>query len=215
MAQKLLPDFYAVMETSPNYFVTKEEKYYIQENEALKEAIQKSKSSVMGIKTVVSAKKTVFGSGMVLTSDGLAATFADLVPVAGKTSFYIDSQLVNGQVIKRDLKQNLALIKIEKTGLSPAGFFMLDQLKIGERVFLISQIFDAKTFDPYFSANEGTAKSFDSEFFIQTSIIEEQAANGSPAFDIKGNILGLSYINEKNNSIIVFPISKIKAFAGL
>ena len=38
--------------------------------------------------------------------------------------FYVDGQPVQAQVIKRDLKENLALIKIEKSGLSASGFFM-------------------------------------------------------------------------------------------
>ncbi|MFA7714613.1 MAG: serine protease [Candidatus Paceibacterota bacterium] len=215
LVQKFLPSFYSAPESSPNYFVTKEEKYYIQENDALKEAVQKVRSSVVGIKTVAADKKVIAGSGLILTSDGLAVTLAELVPASGKTSFFIDSQLVNGQILKRDLKQNLALIKIEKSGLSTGGFFMLDQLKIGERVFLVGQIFDAKTFVPNFLTNEGVAKSFDSEFTVQTSIRETDAVSGAPVFDIKGSVLGLSYIYGSNGSVAVLPITKVKAFAGL
>ncbi|MFA5387596.1 MAG: serine protease [Candidatus Paceibacterota bacterium] len=214
LGQKFLPNFYSAIESSPNYFVTKEEKYYIQENNALKDSIQKVKSSVLGVKTVV-GKKTITGSGLILTSDGLAVTLAELVPSSGKNYFFIDSQAVKGQVIKRDTDQNLALVKIEKNGLSAVGFFMLDQLKIGERIFLISQIFDAKTFLPDFSVNEGIVKSFNGEFFVKTSIIETEESLGSPIFDLEGNVLGLSYIYGSDNSITVFPIAKIKAFAGL
>jgi hypothetical protein len=92
---------------------------------------------------------------------------------------------------------------------------MLDQLKIGERIFLISQIFDAKTFLPDFSVNEGIVKSFNGEFFVKTSIIETEESLGSPIFDLEGKVLGLSYIYGSDNSITVFPIAKIKAFAGL
>ena len=215
LAQKFLPNFYTVSESAPNYFVTKEEKYYIQENDALKEAVQKVKSSVVGIKTIGADKKVIAGSGLILTSDGLAVTLAELVPASGKTSFFVDSQPVNGQILKRDLKQNLALIKIEKNGLSAAGFFMLDQLKIGERVFLAGQIFDAKTFAPNFMVNEGIAKSFDSGFTVQTSIRETEAVLGAPVFDIKGSVLGLSYIYGSNDSVTVLPITEIKSFAGL
>jgi hypothetical protein len=215
LAQKFLPNFYASPGSPPNYFVTKEEKYYIQENDALKEAVQKVKSSVIGIKTIGADKKVITGSGLILTSDGLAVTLAELVPASGKISFFVDSQLANGQILKRDLKQNLALIKIEKNGLSAAGFFMLDQLKVGERVFLAGQIFDAKTFAPNFMANEGIAKSFDSGFTVQTSIRETEAVLGAPVFDIQGNILGLSYIYGNTNSVAVLPITKVKAFAGL
>lgn len=215
LVQKFLPDFYAAPESSPNYFVTKEEKYYIQENDALKEAVQKVKSSVVGIKTAGADKKVITGSGLILTSDGLAVTLAELVPAGGKTSFFVDSQPVNGQILKRDLKQNLALVKIEKNGLSAAGFFMLDQLKIGERIFLVGQIFDIKTFAPNFMASEGVAKSFNGEFVVQTSIWETGAASGAPVFDIKGNVLGLSYIYGSKDSVAVLPITKIKSFAGL
>ncbi|MFA5747229.1 MAG: serine protease [Candidatus Paceibacterota bacterium] len=183
----------------------------IQENDALKDAFQKRKSSILGIKTVGADKKILIGSGLILTSDGLAVTLAELVPANGQAIFFIDGQNVSAQILKRDLKQDLALIKIDKTGLSATGFFMIDQLELGERVFLAAQIFDQKTSVLSFLVDEGIVKTFSADS-IKTSIGQD-AVLGAPVFDIKGDAIGLSYIYE--GSVMVLPIGKIKAFAGL
>jgi len=211
LAQMFLSGPYAQNNPIPNYSVTKEEKTIIQENQALKEAVQKRESSVLGVKTIGADKKTITGSGLILTSDGLAVTLAELVPASGKPVFFVDGQAVSAQILKRDLKQDLALIKIDKSGLSTAGFFMVDQLKLGERVFLMAQIFDQKTFAPSFSVDEGIVKTFNADS-IKTSMADE-AVLGAPVFDIEGNAIGLTYIYGKE--AIVLPIDKIKAFAGL
>jgi len=208
LAQMFLAGLYFQNNPISNYSVTKEEKT-IQENQALKEAVQKRKSSVLGVKTIGADKKIITGSGLILTSDGLAVTLAELVPEKGKPTFFIDNQVVSAQILK--CEQNLALIKIDKTGLSATGFFMIDQLKLGERVFLIAQIFDQKTSVPNFSVDEGIVRTFNADS-IKTSMAEESVL-GAPVFDIEGNAIGLTYIYGKEG--MVFPIDKIKAFAGL
>lgn len=211
LVQRFAPSLYAQPNTGPTY-VIREEKVYIQENNALKNSVQKAKSFVLGVRSVVSDKKILSGSGLVLTSDGMAVTLAELVPSGSKTIvFYVDGQPVQAQVIKRDIKENLALVKIEKSGLSASGFFMFDQLNLGERVFLVSQIFDPQTSTPGFLTNEGIVKTFTADT-VGTNI-QEPSALGAPVFDIEGYALGIA--SSSGNAVTVIPITKIRTFSGL
>lgn len=182
--------------------VNKEERVYIEENTALTSAIKNVKDSVVNLKTEYN-KKEIQGFGLVLTADGLIITLAENVPQGSKVNITINGgSSISYQVLKRDLNENLALIKLDKNNLQAKGFFDLSKLEIGTRVFILSN-----------SVNEGIVKTFD-ENLIKTNIIETEKINGAPVFDIKGEVLGIGY-KDVNNLVNVIPISKIKYFSGL
>lgn len=182
--------------------VNKEEKIYIEENTALTSAINNVGDSVVAISTEYNKKK-IQGFGLVLTTDGLIVTLAENMPQNSQSSIAINGeQNISYQVLKRDLENNLALIKVDKNNLQAKGFFDLSKLLMGERVFVLSN-----------STNEGIVKSFNDDL-IKTNIIENEMINGAPVFDINGNVLGIAYRNI-NNFIDIIPVSKIKSFAGL
>jgi len=205
------PLFYQYrLEKNPIY-VTERKEITIQENVALKNAVEKVEKTVIGVKTKTKAGKTLEGSGLIVTSDGLLVTLADLVPQGSNFSFFVDGEIASFQILKRDLKENLALVKIEKTNLPTVGFANLEKLKLGERVFLVGMVFEKNT-SPVLVVNEGIVKSFD-EDKIETNISENENLSGSPLFDIEGNFLGLNKINS-DGKVISVPVSKIKSFAG-
>lgn len=204
------PLFYQYrLEQNPIY-VTEEKNFYIQENVALEEAIERVESSVVFVRTKTKAGKILEGSGLILTSDGLMVTLADLVPQGSDFAFFVDGELTHFQILKRDFKENLALVKLEKKNLKTVGFSNLEKLKIGKRVFLVGKILEkgkVKTI-----VNEGIIKSFGEEK-IETNIFENQNLAGSPLFDIEGNLIGLCQV-EKDGKVISIPNSKIKIFSG-
>jgi S1-C subfamily serine protease len=182
--------------------VNKEEKVYIEENIALTSIIKNVKDSVIVLKTGYN-KKEIDGFGLVLTADGLVVTLAENIPQGSESNISIKGEEnISYQVLKRDLQNNLALIKVDRNNLQAKGFFDLTKLEMGERVFILSN-----------SVNEGIVKSFN-EDLIKTSIIETETINGAPVFDIKGEVLGIGY-KDINNAMSVIPVSKIKSFAGL
>ena len=204
------PLFYQYrLEQSPVY-LTERKEITIQENMALRNAIEKVEKTVIGVKAETQAKKIIEGSGLIITSDGLVVTLAELVPQGSNFSFFVDGQSVHFQILKRDLKENLALVKIEKSNLPIVSFANLEKLKLGERVFLVGVIFEKEELSKI--VNEGIIKSF-GEDFIKTNIFENYLLKGSPLFNIEGEVLGLNTI-DKEGKVIAIPISKIKTFAG-
>ncbi|MBU4299092.1 serine protease [Patescibacteria group bacterium] len=194
-------------EPAPVY-INKTEKIVIQENIALKNAIGKVEKTVIGIRTETKKGKFLEGSGLILTSDGLFVTLAELVPKGGSFNFFFEGKKVKAQILTR--KEDLALIQLEEKNLPTASFGNLAQIKLGERVFLVGVIFEKE--EPKKMVNEGIIK-YVNENLIQTNIFEKKAA-GSPLFDIEGNTLGLNYVSE-TGEVRTIPISKIRKFANL
>ena len=181
----------------------------IQENTALKEAIEKVQKSSFFVKTQYKGKN-LSGSGFILTSDGLAITLANLVPWGGKFTFWVEGKPVHFQILKRDLKNNLALIKFEGKNFSSSGFGDLEKLKLGERVFLVANFEKEKRIE--ILVDEGIVKSFDKDQ-IETNFQEDERILGSPLFNIDGELLGLNFI--KNQKVFAIPVEKIRKFSNL
>lgn len=197
--------------TQSPIYVTEKKEIRIQENVALKEAIEKVEKAVVGVRVKTKNGKTIEGSGLILTTDGLIVTLAELIPKDANLSIFVEEELVPWQVLKRDSKENLILIKVEKGGLKTVSFLDLEKMKLGERVFLVGKVFEGKKIKT--SVNEGIVKKFDEEK-IETNIFEKENLAGSPLFDIEGNFLGLNKL-EKDGRIVSIPNVKIKKFAGL
>ena len=197
------------LEQNPVY-VTETKKITVQENTALKDAIEKVDKAVIGV-TSETSENVLKGSGLILTSDGLAVTLARLVPQGADSMFFVDGKPVSFQILKRDLTQDLALIKLEANNLSTVGFADYGRLKLGERVFLVGTAYGVKDYQK--TANEGVVTYFDDVFF-QTNIYEAQYLNGSPLFNIEGQALGLTLVDPWGSRISSVPISTIKTFAG-
>jgi S1-C subfamily serine protease len=198
------------LEQSPVY-VTEIREMTVQENTALTNAIEKVTKTVIGVRAEMPMSKVTEGSGLIVTSDGLMVTLAELVPQGSDFSFFVEGKQVSFQVLERDFESNLALIKLGEGNLSTVSFANLEKLKLGERVFLVSTIFEDK--EPVAFANEGIVKSF-GEDFIKTNIFENYLVAGSPLFNIKGEVLGLNTI-DMEGKVITIPVSKIKELLGM
>lgn len=197
------------LEQSPIY-QTVEKNTFIQENTALKDAVERMEKTIVGIRTQTATGIFLEGSGLIISSDGLIVTLAELLPRNSDSSFYIDGKKVEFQILKKDLAENLALIQLEEKNQPTCGFFDLNRLKLGERVFLIGIIFEKGV--PLKIVNEGIVKGFN-EDLIKTNIFEKYTLAGSPLFNVEGEFLGLNTI-DKEDRVSAIPVSKIKEFAG-
>ena len=202
------PLFYEYrLEKSPVY-VTERKEITVQENTALTQAIDKVEKTVIGVKTITKTGEILEGSGLIVTSDGLLITLAELVPKESQFSFFSEGKQFAYQILKRDLENNLALVKIEGANLPSLGFADLGKLKLGERVFLVGAL-------PLgdWTANEGIVKKIDTNL-ITTNISEEITLKGSPLFNISGEVLGINTLDSKGE-ITAIPVDIVKKFIGM
>lgn len=187
--------------------INTKEQIIVAEETALEKSIAQVEKSVVGIQAKTS-DGTIYGSGLIVTSDGLIITLVDLAPAGANISVFYEGEKIKPQILKRDYKNNLALLKIEKTNLKTCGFCDGEQVRLGERVFLIGVI--PSTLEK--SANEGIIKTLNEEV-IRTNITETGSLRGSPLFNIEGNLVGLNIIDSLGR-VSAIPIQIIKTFAG-
>ena len=199
------PLFYRYrLEQAPiNQYITKE--VIIQENTALTDAIEKVERSVVGIKSVLRTGKELEGSGLIVTRDGLIITLTDLVPEGWENFVFLGSEKIETKVLQK--KENLALLKVEKTNLSPVGFADFGKIKLGERVFLVGV-----TQPPSggWVVNQGIIKTFNEEN-LKTNMFDETVLNGSSLFNIEGQLVGLATV-DKYGRVSAISIKKIRDF---
>ena len=188
--------------------VNPKEEITITENVALEKAIEKVKDSVVFVRSKSKTGKILEGSGLILTSDGLVLTLADLVPQNYEIKILLEGKEFAPKVLQR--KNNLALLKIEEKNLKTISFADFEKIKLGERVFLIGEIFENQTQKKV--VNEGIIKTFD-EKLIQTNISESKNLQGSPLFDIEGQLVGLNTI-DKEGKVTAISIKEIRQFIG-
>jgi len=181
--------------TSPTVINQQQEKIYIEENTALINSIKETKKALFVVK-----QGTLSFNGLILTSDGLAVTLSSNLN-KNPITCSVNEEDVSCQILKRDLNQNLALIKIEKDKLSTLGFYDLD-IEMGKRIYVLSED----------SVNEGIIKSIVDS--IKTNIRETQPISGSPVLSLDNKIIGLAEI-DKNGFISIVPVSIIRSFVGL
>ena len=207
------PLFYKYrLEQAPTY-VTEEKNFYIEENTALTDAIGKVKNIVAGIRATTKSGKITEGSGVIVTNDGLILSLDSLIPQGAEVNVFLDSKKLTSKVLQR--KNGLVLLKVEESNLSPAAFADFGNIKLGERVFLLGVILSKPTVPTQDQTsnivNEGIIKNFD-EKNIQTNI-SEKGVEGSPLFDIQGQLVGLNAI-DKNGKVVAISIKTIKEFLG-
>ena len=191
-------------------YVTERSEIFIQENTALNKAVEQVEKSVIGIRTITKYDNVLEGSGLIITSDGLAVTLAELVPLGSDFSVYVDGLLVSTQVLKRDLVGNLALIKIDQNNLNTLSFAEADKIKLGERIFLLGVVFDNGDINKV--VNEGSIR-FLSENIIETNMFDSKSLLGSPLLNVEGKFLGLNFLNLEGR-VVTIPIGKIRTFTG-
>lgn len=106
------------------------------------QTIQSCMDSVVSIDVMVrsgfSNVTASSGSGVIVTEDGYIATCNHVVESADKIYVYLNNgSSYEAKLIGRDVLNDLAVIKIEETGLTYATFGDSSTLKIGESVFAI------------------------------------------------------------------------------
>ncbi len=195
-------------------YITERKEVHIQENKALQEAIEKVKEAVVEVRSIkLKGNKIVSeskGGGFIITADGLILTFSEIIlPDFSKNLILTDEGLFEGELLKKD--KNFSLLKIKKENLKTIPFSSFQELKLGERVFYFGRI--KKENKILNLANEGIIRYFDKEKIL-TNMIESEALEGLPLFDIEGKLIGQIKIDKKNNEVSAFPVNKIKEFLG-
>ena len=178
-------------ETKPTSKLTSEEVY------------KKCSKSVVGIVVVKQGfdffygpvKNKGQGSGVVISSDGYILTNAHVVDGVDEmqVSFIDNTQkYFKAKLIGKDKNNDLAVIKVEREGLTPAIFGDSSQLAVGQKVCAIGSPYGLEN-----TMTSGEISSLDRQInddetkYIQTNAAINPGNSGGGMFDEYGKLVGI------------------------
>jgi len=196
-ADIILPYLGYIDKTKP-VIVNKTEQIIISESEAPQKAIDKISPSLVLVEVYNNKFLIKQGTGIILTSDGLVATALDLLGKNYDQIKVIQPEAeTEAQVIKKDSKNNLALLKIEKNNLAVASTSDLEEIGLGQTIILVGLEKNEKDNKLYKLINLGSVRGIKPDT-LEINLEEKNlAANGGPLLNIKGEVIGLSLINQQ------------------
>ena len=133
------------------------------------------------------------GSGFILTSDGFIMTNAHVVDGADEVLVTLtDKREFKAKIIGADKRTDVAVVKIEATGLPAVKVGDVTRLKVGEWVMAIGSPFGL---DNTVTAGIVSAKQRDTGdylAFIQTDVAINPGNSGGPLINMRGEVVGIN-----------------------
>ena len=133
------------------------------------------------------------GSGFIISADGYVITNAHVVQRADEVTVTLtDKREFKAKVIGTDERTDVAVLKIDTTGLPKLTIGDSDKVRVGEWVLAIGSPFG---FENTVTAGIVSAKSRDTgDFvpFIQTDAAVNPGNSGGPLFNTKGEVIGIN-----------------------
>ncbi len=133
------------------------------------------------------------GSGFIFSADGYVLTNAHVVANADEVTVTLtDKREFKAKVVGSDQRTDVAVLKLEATGLPKVAIGDSDKVRVGEWVMAIGSPFG---FENTVTAGIVSAKTRDTgDFvpFIQTDAAVNPGNSGGPLFNIKGEVIGIN-----------------------
>ncbi len=133
------------------------------------------------------------GSGFILSTDGLVMTNAHVVDGADEVLVTLtDKREFKAKIIGTDKRTDVALVKIEATGLPAVKIGDITRLKVGEWVMAIGSPFGLEN---TVTAGIVSAKQRDTGDylpFIQTDVAINPGNSGGPLINMRGEVVGIN-----------------------
>lgn len=179
---------------------------FITTDNPTKEDILQEKNPLLDSVVLISTNVTQ-GSGFILSSDGLIVTNYHVIEGAGTVSVVFNNNVTytgNVTVAGFDIARDIAIIKIEKTGLTPVIIGDSDGIEAGMIVTAVGS--------PMGNLNKiqtGTILDFN-EQIINTNAKIEQGSSGGALFNEKGEVIGITTRYDMNEHYFSIPIKYLE-----
>ena len=133
------------------------------------------------------------GSGFILSADGFVMTNAHVVEDADQVLVTLpDKREFKARIVGTDKRSDVAVLKIETTGLPAVRIGDVSRLKVGEWVMAIGSPFGL---DNSVTAGIVSAKQRDTGDylpFIQTDVAINPGNSGGPLINMRGEVIGIN-----------------------
>lgn len=182
------------------------------------EVYAKVAPSIVGIVTYNPSKGLISsgagqGSGIIMTEDGYIITNAHVIGNSNKynVTVVIDKKEYQAKVVGFDVRTDLAVVKIDANGLSPATFGNSDQLAVGEWVLAIGnpgglEFSNSLTRGLVSALNRSLKSESSSVKFIQTDAAINPGNSGGALVNMYGQVIGINTAKVKDFEGMGFAI---------
>jgi serine protease Do len=133
------------------------------------------------------------GSGFILSSDGLIMTNAHVVDGADEVLVTLtDKREFKAKIIGADKRSDVALVKIEATGLPAVKVGDVNKLRVGEWVMAIGSPFGLENSVTAGIVSAKLRDTGDYLPFIQTDVAINPGNSGGPLINMRGEVVGVN-----------------------
>lgn len=168
--------------------------------------------------------QTAAGSGIIISEDGYVLTNNHVISGADKITVYVNSgdgseeQSYEATLVGSSESNDIAVLKIDVTGLNAAAFGDSDQIEVGELAVAIGNPMG----QVHGSVTAGIISAVEQELTIddvtinaiQTDAAINPGNSGGALFDSYGNVIGIVYAKSSSVSIegigYAIPVNNIK-----
>lgn len=191
---------------------------------------EKAMPSVVGITTTVMSSDNIFsiptesegvGTGIVVDSNGYILTNSHVISDGQAKSVNVlfnDGSSVSGEVIWHDSQLDLAIVKVNKAGLTPAELGDSDKVSIGDIAVAIGNPLGLElqrtVTQGIISGLDRTIKTENSTMtgLIQTDASINAGNSGGPLLNEKGQVIGINTAKTSKGESLGFaiPINQAK-----
>ena len=165
------------------------------------------------------SEATASGSGIIISEDGYivtnnhvvdsssASTYYDISEATSvKVSLYGEDTQYDAKIIGKDSQTDLAVLKIEKTGLTPAEFADSDTVKVGEFAMAVGNPLDLGTSITCGVVSALNRKVQDSEGTTTYTCIQTDAAinsgnSGGALVNSQGQVIGINTLKVASTGV--------------
>jgi serine protease Do len=158
----------------------------------VEDIVKKNSDSIVLI-GAIGPKGSNFGSGFIITSNGLIVTNFHIVQAAVKIAVKLKNNKTYNDVrlINFDQKKDIAVLKIDAVGLKPVVLGDSHSVQAGERVVAIGSPLglESTVADGLVSSLRKADRGFQ---VLQITVPISPGSSGSPLFNLRGEVIGIA-----------------------
>lgn len=166
--------------------------------------ITDSFSGTVAVQTFLDNKIVRQGTGIVLSSDGIVATVADLEVPGAVYQIYYNDKISRGVVVKLNHGVNVLLLKTQDTYGTVVNLGSNDYPS-GREIAIVGKTF---SLSELINFSQRGIISYVSNKITALDVVANHTITGASVIDLKGDIIGLSYT--KNGKVNVAKSTDIK-----
>lgn len=156
------------------------------------------------------------GSGIILTADGFILTNQHVIDQAGEIEIHLmDDRKFPATVVGKDARTDLALLKVNASGLPVLPLGDSDKLEVGELVLAIGNPFGLEhSVSLGIVSRKGRALGSAGTFtdYIQTDASVNPGNSGGPLLNLRGEVIGINTAVIPNRQVaFAIPINLAKS----